>query len=58
MRRASLVFALAACLAAQSVPDAASAPDAIADRARELHFSSIVFDTHDDTTPRSPGRSA
>ena len=52
MRRASLVFALAACLAAQSVPDAASAPDAIADRARELHCSSIVFDTHDDTTQR------
>ena len=26
--------------------------DDIADRARQLHFSSIVLDTHDDTTQR------
>jgi len=26
--------------------------DEIAERARKLHFSSIVLDTHDDTTPR------
>ena len=26
--------------------------DDIADRARKLHFSSIVLDTHDDTTQR------
>ena len=50
MRRACLVFALVAWLAAQSVPGAGSAQDAIADRARELHFSSIVLDTHVDTT--------
>ena len=29
-----------------------SAADAIADRAHRLHFSSIVLDTHDDTTQR------
>jgi len=29
-----------------------SAADDIADRARKLHFSSIVLDTHDDTTQR------
>src|ERR1700751_3431871 len=29
-----------------------SAADAIADRAHQLHFSSIVLDTHDDTTQR------
>ena len=50
MRRACLIFALAAGLAAQPVPGAGSAQDAIADRARELHFSSLVVDTHDDTT--------
>jgi membrane dipeptidase len=30
----------------------ASSADAVADRAREIHFSSIVVDTHDDTTQR------
>jgi membrane dipeptidase len=29
-----------------------SAADAVADRAHQLHFSSIVLDTHDDTTQR------
>ena len=29
-----------------------SAPDSISDQARRLHFSSIVIDTHDDTTQR------
>src|SRR5690242_210610 len=30
----------------------AALPDAIEKRARELHFSTIVLDTHDDTTQR------
>jgi membrane dipeptidase len=52
MRRTRLVFALAACLVAHSALTVGSAADAIADRARELHFTSIVLDTHDDTTQR------
>jgi membrane dipeptidase len=52
MPRAVLVLAAAACLAVQAVPHAASGADAIADRARQIHFSSLVIDTHDDTTQR------
>jgi membrane dipeptidase len=55
MIRAPLVLAVAACLAVQAVPRAGSAPDAIADRARQFHFSSLVVDTHDDTTQRMLG---
>ena len=35
-----------------SVPTPVSFGDDIAERARKLHFSSIVLDTHDDTTQR------
>jgi len=47
--RAGLLVCLlaAACFLAQSATG-----DDIADRARKLHFSSIVLDTHDDTTQR------
>jgi membrane dipeptidase len=47
--RSSLVASLVA--AGLSMNLAASADD-IADRAKKLHFSSIVLDTHDDTTQR------
>jgi membrane dipeptidase len=57
MPRTVLVLAAAVCLALPVVPDARSGPDAVAERARQLHFSSLVVDTHDDTTQRmlSPG---
>src|SRR3989440_9214020 len=35
-----------------SIPTSVSFGDDIAERARKLHFSSIVLDTHDDTTQR------
>jgi membrane dipeptidase len=40
------------CLSAGMVLARAIAVDGISDRARQLHFSSIVIDTHDDTTQR------
>ena len=43
----SLVLSSAFCLTAAAV-----AADGISAHARELHFSSIVLDTHDDTTQR------
>ncbi len=51
--RAARLFA-AAILAALllSIPASVSFGDDIAERARKLHFSSIVLDTHDDTTQR------
>ena len=51
--RAARLFAvviLAALLL--SIPTFVSFGDDIAERARKLHFSSIVLDTHDDTTQR------
>jgi len=35
-----------------SIPTSVSFGDGIAERAHKLHFSSIVLDTHDDTTQR------
>jgi membrane dipeptidase len=40
------------CLSAGMVLAGAMAVDGISERARQLHFSSIVIDTHDDTTQR------
>src|SRR5271170_7134384 len=40
------------CLPAGMVLAGAMAADGISERARQLHFSSIVIDTHDDTTQR------
>ncbi|HLW99891.1 MAG TPA: dipeptidase [Candidatus Acidoferrales bacterium] len=52
MKRAftELCLCCALCLAIVSVR--ISPADAISERARKLHFSSIVLDTHDDTTQR------
>jgi membrane dipeptidase len=52
MRRSLVLpfFVLCACLATLTVNSATA--DDIAERARKLHFSSIVLDTHDDTTQR------
>ena len=52
MPRTALVLAAAACLTLPVANSATSSPDAIAERARQLHFSSLVVDTHDDTTQR------
>lgn len=49
-RRRSLCLALTLA-AAFGLPRSGS-PDDVAERARRLHFSSIVLDTHDDTTQR------
>ena len=43
---------LTAFLVASSPLIAPAKGDDIAERARKLHFSSIVLDTHDDTTQR------
>jgi len=51
--RAARLFAVAILAALLlSIPMSISFGDDIAERARKLHFSSIVLDTHDDTTQR------
>ena len=52
--RHALRVSLAVCLAVAGVllSRGTAAGDEIAERARRLHFSSIVLDTHDDTTQR------
>src|SRR4029077_18668096 len=51
--RAARLFAVAILAALLlSIPTSVSLGDDIAERARKLHFSSIVLDTHDDTTQR------
>src|SRR5579859_722896 len=52
MRALRLSAALAVCLVSLLVPMRVSFGDDIAERAKKLHFSSIVLDTHDDTTQR------
>ncbi|HWZ97910.1 MAG TPA: dipeptidase [Candidatus Dormibacteraeota bacterium] len=52
MRAARPFVALVLSLFALSIPTQISFGDDIAERARKLHFSSIVLDTHDDTTQR------
>jgi membrane dipeptidase len=52
MRRILAAFGVVACATAGGLLVRGSAADAIADRAHQLHFSSIVLDTHDDTTQR------
>src|SRR3982750_1111012 len=47
LRTRSLVWTSVFCLTAVAVPS-----DEVSARARKLHFSSIVLDTHDDTTQR------
>ena len=52
MRRIPAFFCVLSCAFAATLVVRGSAGDAIADRAHKLHFSSIVLDTHDDTTQR------
>src|SRR5207249_12338280 len=46
------ILCTGACVAAGVVLVGAMKADGISERARKLHFSSIVVDTHDDTTQR------
>ncbi len=53
MRRSSaIIFCTAYCLIAAAIQTRALPADEISEHARKLHFSSIVLDTHDDTTQR------
>lgn len=52
MKRFSLVFFLCGSLLAPASPSSAQNGDSLALRARKIHFSSIVLDTHIDTTPQ------
>jgi membrane dipeptidase len=52
MRRVVALCCVVVCAGAGTLLVRGSAADAIADRAHQLHFSSIVLDTHDDTTQR------
>ena len=48
----AVVLCAASCVAAATVATGIAPADDISDRAQALHFSSIVLDTHDDTTQR------
>src|ERR1700756_349864 len=50
MVRALLLIAM--CVSSACLVGFAVSGDSISERARKLHFSSIVVDTHDDTTQR------
>jgi membrane dipeptidase len=52
MRRLDACWCLCSCLSLCSLAVAPAHGDDIAERAHKLHFSSIVLDTHDDTTQR------
>lgn len=52
MRRIAALVCVAACAVGGAVAVRSTAADEIAERAHKLHFSSIVLDTHDDTTQR------
>src|SRR5256886_7170365 len=52
MRRALALLCVILCSCVAALFARANAADAIAERAHQLHFSSIVLDTHDDTTQR------
>jgi len=52
MRRLAACLRLCSCLLLCSLVVAPAHGDDIAERAHKLHFSSIVLDTHDDTTQR------
>src|SRR6201997_76209 len=53
MRRVcAVVLCVACCLIATAGATRSIPADAVAERAHTLHFSSIVLDTHDDTTQR------
>src|SRR5260221_3409711 len=52
MLRHSVVGLATSCLVAGALMTATPRADDISEKARQLHFSSIVVDTHDDTTQR------
>jgi membrane dipeptidase len=52
MRRILVILGVSACITAGFFLSRAVSADEIAERARKLHFSSLVLDTHDDTTQR------
>ena len=52
MRRILSMLCVVVCAAVGGLLVRGSAADAVADRAHKLHFSSIMLDTHDDTTQR------
>src|SRR5215468_8471578 len=52
MRAARLFAALVVSLFVLNLPTQVTFGDEIAERAKKLHFSSLVLDTHDDTTQR------
>jgi membrane dipeptidase len=52
MPRARVVLSIFVCLAIGFWLSGVASGDDVADRAHKLHFSSIVLDTHDDTTQR------
>lgn len=52
MRHIVTILWLSCCLTAESSLSRRPLADDISERAKKLHFSSIVLDTHDDTTQR------
>jgi len=52
MRRVFAVLCVSSLLCAGIVLSRRVSADDIGERAKKLHFSSIVLDTHDDTTQR------
>src|ERR1700739_2316717 len=52
MRRILILLCICSCLTAGFLLANQASADYIAERAKKLHFSSIVLDTHDDTTQR------
>ncbi len=52
MKRIRTLLPCLAWLSLAVLPALAQQPDKIAEKAQKLHFSSIVLDTHIDTTPR------
>ena len=52
MRRVLALLCVVVCAMTGALLVRGSSADDIADRAHKLHFSSIVLDTHDDTTQR------
>jgi len=52
MRRILGLLCVAVCVTTGTLLVRGSAADAVANRAHKMHFSSIVLDTHDDTTQR------
>src|SRR5258708_14395069 len=52
MRRLFALLCVCSCLCAGLLFSHRASADDLAERAKKLHFSSIVLDTHDDTTQR------